>query len=275
MSVSFSWSREGDNANVAPAPKVDTKQSVSVQDQLARIRDAWDPQSPNCAFQHYFYNKVPADQVGLYQMPPGQDQQKWERALMQRPDVESVPVLAVGFDALDKRVKLQNQQVMTYRARLYETNEKLAEIQNRHNLHTAVKLAEMKERHVKLAQRTLSLAVKLQVLANRGLTLTSEEELFQRKLREFLKQAQDPSAFGSLTEVWARIKVMREKMVPSTDVKECPVIDWDRDSDQLENIVSVLAAQQTGIRFLASLLEQDGKRVDDTLHNEKKLATHS
>lgn len=272
MSVSFSWSRAGDNGNAVSTANVDTKQSVSVKDQLARIRDAWDPQSPNCAFQHYFYNKVPADQVGLYQMPPGQDQQKWERASAQRPDLESVPVLAVGFDALDKRVKLQNQQVMTYRARMYETNEKLAEIQNRHNLHTAVKLAEMKERHIRLAQRTLVLAVKLQVLANRGHTLTSEEELFQRKLRDFLKRAQDPSAFGSLTEVWARIKVMREKMVPSAEVKETPAIDWERDSGQLEHVVNVLAAQQTGIRFLSGLLEQDSKRVEDTLHDGKKLA---
>lgn len=61
-------------------------QPPSVADNIERIRAAWDRDSPQCAFQYYFYNRVPAEQALLYQKPPNHDQAKWDRAVANRPD---------------------------------------------------------------------------------------------------------------------------------------------------------------------------------------------
>lgn len=267
MSVSFSWSRAGDAA-VKPA---DAKQSVPVADQLQRVHDAWDPRSPQCAFQHYFYNRVPAELASQYVMPQGQDPQRWERAMLARPDPASVPVLAVGFSDLERRVGLQNQQVNAYRVRMHEINDKLVELGNRHDLHTTVKLLEMRERHRELARRALALAVRIQVLSNRGHVLSPQEELFQRKVKDAIAKADDPAVFGSLNEAWARVKALKARNAASSQGETnrsttlSASLDWETDREQLELIVRVLNAQQKGITFLAQLIADDTQKLDEDL----------
>lgn len=266
----FSWSRAGDTTQNAAAggqgsqKPLDAKPMVPILDQLARVREAWDPTSPNCAFQHYFYNKVPVEQAQLYAMPPGQDQTRWEKAMAERPDAGSVPVLAVGFDDLQTRLNQQHQQINAYRVRMHELNEKLNELSNRHDLHTSVKLLEMKERQRALARKTLALIVKLEVLTNRGWSLTPDEELYRQKLHDLLKKAEDPAVFGSLNEVGARIKALSTQRA-AKDEKSNTRVDWDHDAEQLESVVRILAAQQTGIKFLARLVAEDSAQVDAVL----------
>lgn len=228
-----------------------TQEAVSIQDQLLRVKDAWDPQSPACEFIYYFYNRVPTDQVHLYQMPPGANQLKWDKAVAERPDSSSVPVLAVGFDDLRKRQELQTQQCNAYRVRMHEISEKLKQLDSAHELKTTVKLAEMRARHASLAARTLRLAVRLQVEASKGRGLSPEEELYVRRLKELLDKADDPSVFGSISECWARVQSVGARAKPA------PVLDWDRDASQLNKVAQVLASQQTGIKFLCELLDQD------------------
>lgn len=267
MSGSFSWSRAGDGSAPNTGKQMDVaKQTVPISDQLQRVYNAWDPQSPQCAFQHYFYNRVPAEHASQYVMPQGQDPRKWEKAMLARPDPASVPVLAVGFTDLEKRTVLQNQQVNAYRVRLHEINDKLSELSNRHDLHTTVKLLEMRERHAKLARRALALAVRIQVLSNRGALLTPQEELLQRRSKELIQQADDPAVFGSLNEAWARVKAL--KRTPEQNSKDVPAgaqLEWEKDREQLETIVRVLAAQQKGITFLAQTLADDTQEVNEEL----------
>ena len=45
-------------------------------------------------------------------------------------------------------------------------------------------------------------------------------------------------------------------------------LDWDRDAAQLELVVKILAAQQTGIKFLAQVVGEDSARVDTVLEAE-------
>lgn len=284
MALSFSWSKAGDqrsNAlNATPQQKLEADQMVPIVDQLQRVKDAWDPQNPNCVFQHYFYNQVPQDQVMLYAMPPGQDQAKWEQAIAKRPDQSSVPVLAVGFDDLNKRLSQQKQQVDAYKVRMKEVRDKLSELSNRHDLHTAVKLAEMRARHAKLVRKTLALAIKLQVVTNRGHVLTPEEERLRQKLKELLARAEDPSVFGSLNEVWARVRVIKDRSEAkdqSTDGDggHHAHLDLERNKEQIERTIKVLAAQQTGIKFLAGLIEEDKERVEKTLVKNTDPASES
>ncbi|CAN6674301.1 hypothetical protein TRVA0_051S00672 [Trichomonascus vanleenenianus] len=252
-----------------------TNISPSVTDQLGRIKEGWDPTSPNCAFQYYFYNKVPVEQALLYTKPPGQSQEKWDKAIASRPDNSSVPVLAVGFSDLQKRVALQENTVLSYRARMHEINSKLDELTTRHDLHTTVKIVEMKARHSNLVHKTLSLAAKIQVLKNRGFVLKPEEEVLKQQLEQLNKQIDDPAVFGRINEVWARMTVLREKARALKEQMEAyrrtngggsgSTIDWERDDEQLEKLAKVLKAQQTGIAYLAKILSSDTEEVEKLL----------
>jgi nuclear pore complex protein Nup54 len=231
--------------------------SPSVVDQLVKIKEAWDPSSPNCAFQYYFYNKVPQDQAMLYTRPAGQDPDKWDKAVAARPDASSVPALAVGFGDLQKRVALQQAQVNAYRARMHEISEKLKELSTRHDLHTTVKISEMRTRHAKIVHRTLSLAVKLQVLRNRGYVLRPDEEVLKQHLERLNREIDDPAVFGRINEVWARLRVLRSRADAAHAADGGISFDWTRDEDQLDKLVRVLKGQQTGINYLCDTLTSD------------------
>lgn len=66
-----------------------------------------------------------------------------------------VPVLAVGFDDILKRMEIQSKQVDLHQEKLKETRERLNTVQRQYALGTLVKLEEHKRRHTYLAQRLL------------------------------------------------------------------------------------------------------------------------
>lgn len=66
-----------------------------------------------------------------------------------------MPVLAVGFDDILKRMEIQNKQVELHQEKLKETEERLKTAQRQYNLGTLVKLEEHKRRHIYLTQRLL------------------------------------------------------------------------------------------------------------------------
>lgn len=79
----------------APIPKLGDPLPVnpnepSIESRLSALKDAWDPSSPKCRFQTYFYNEVPAGQsVGMYSRPvEGARRDEWERARRENPEPE-------------------------------------------------------------------------------------------------------------------------------------------------------------------------------------------
>ncbi|GAO46319.1 hypothetical protein SAICODRAFT_71189 [Saitoella complicata NRRL Y-17804] len=244
-------------------------QPPSLTDQLQKIQSAWDPRSPDCAFQYYFYNKVGVEQAALYAKPAGHDQAKWDKAVAERPDNTVVPALANGFDDLKKRMDLQENQVNAYRARMHEIVTKLTDLSNKHDLHTSVKTAEARARHASLAQRVLSLAAKVQTLKNRGFNLRPEEEALRLKFEALNKQMNDPAVFGQINEYWARMTSMRER---ARQIKEeskktgwNSSINWAQDEKQLEKISKILADHQTGIAHVSDVLKEDLREVDEIM----------
>lgn len=248
-----------------------TGNGPSVLDQIEKIKDSWDPTSPQCALQYFFYNKVGQQQALLYQKPPGIEQSKWDDAMAARPDDSHVPAHVVGFFDLQKRVSRQEATVVVYRQRMHEINEKLNQLSSRHDLHTTVRIAQMRARHNKLVHRTLSLASKIQVLRNRGYVLRPDEEVLKKELELLNKQVDDPAVFGRINEIWARLTVLRERAQSlSQQVNEYESmgmgLDWNRDDEQLEKLAKVLKSQQVGISYLADVLQKDTAQVEDIIN---------
>ncbi|KAG5518509.1 hypothetical protein PMAC_002905 [Pneumocystis sp. 'macacae'] len=252
-------------------------QFPSIVDQLQRLKNAWDPTHPDCAFQYYFYNRVPADEVALYVKPLHHNQQKWDEAIANRPENSVVPALAVGFSDIQKRVQLQEQQVMAYRIRMHEIVNKLGELSQKHDLSTTIKISEATLRHLELARRLLALAARVQVLKGRGYALQSEEENLKQRLKELTLKINEPSVFGRMNELWARMTFIREKAKSIEKEREGGIvvnINWKKDEEQLEKITRVLGDQYTGISYVIHILKGDLNEVEKALEiiEERKKA---
>ncbi|ODV91146.1 hypothetical protein CANCADRAFT_57479 [Tortispora caseinolytica NRRL Y-17796] len=254
-----------------PAPS-----ASSIPSQLARLKNSWDPSSPECVFQYFFYNRVPTEHVALYGKPDRASDAGWEAALAKRPDNQSVPVLAVGFDDVAKRAALQEKQVMTYRARMHEINDRLSQLSSRHDLHSTAQAHDVSVRLQALAHRTLRLAIKVQVAKSHGFSLRPDEERLRVKLQELLKQVEDPAVFGRRNEAWARMSVLRERTrtLDSSQTTSGALGLSDND-EQLDNGVKILRDEQAALAYLIDVVRQDSDRVNEVLSRVRERISAS
>lgn len=225
-----------------------------IVEKIQRVKNAWDPNHPEYAFKYYLYNQVGEDRAVHYVKPPNEDLAEWEKAWAERPNKGSVPVLANGFFDLDKRVKIQENQVNVFRHRLHEIQSKLTALQSRHDLVTSIKQEDCRRRHVALARRALSLAAKVQVLKNRGYALQTDEELLKKRLEGLARQVGDPAVRGRVNEIWARMLVVSEqarKMEESVGKVE---IVWDQ--KQLETAGRLLSSNANGLEHLTKEVKE-------------------
>lgn len=151
----------------------------------------------------------------------------------------SVPVLANGFLDLDKRVKIQENQVNVFRHRLHEIQSKLSALQSRHDLITSIKQEDCRRRHTALARRALSLAAKVQVLKNRGYALQTDEELLKKRLEGLARQVGDPAVRGRVNEIWARMMVVSEQARKMEESVGKVDIVWDQKQLETAGRVSI------------------------------------
>ncbi|KAH0372868.1 hypothetical protein KCU65_g916, partial [Aureobasidium melanogenum] len=183
----------------------------TIPQQIEAISQKWNPETADCLMQYYFYVQVPPEQTPFISMPPNADEREWEKALRNKPTPGSVPVIAKGFEALGTRLKTQVEAVKQLQMRLHEMNNSLGAMMQKHELVLSVRAAEAKRKHIGLSQRCLALAVRAQVLANRGFVLDGAEEELKKKLSTLEKAVFDPAFSGREEEIWARMVAIRER----------------------------------------------------------------
>ena len=171
----------------------------------------WNPQSPETSFQAYLYNTVPIEQAPFYGPTPIDNETKWEEALAKKPYPNSTPVLAQGFETLGSRMIMQYQALDTLRGRLYEINEGLNNLLQKHDLEISIRAAECRRKHLRISQQCLGLAAKTQILRNRGYAMDSAEEELRTKLMQLERKVFDPALNGRGEEIWARMVSVQER----------------------------------------------------------------
>ncbi len=180
-----------------------------IGEQLKLVADKWDPTNPNTAFKYYFYNKVDEAHIPYYQPQQCEDPKEWEEALQKKPAPGFMPVLCSGFQVLAERLKVQKTAVSTFNAKLHEINRSLDAILSRHDLETSVRSLAARRRHAELSKRCLVLAAKVQVLRNRGYSLSGDEDELKQKFLKIEREMQDPALSARLEELWSRLIVLR------------------------------------------------------------------
>ncbi len=178
---------------------------------MMTVLEKWDSGNSNCAFKHYFYNKVDDNMAPYYKPAQGEDPKAWEDALAKKPGPGYIPVLCVGFAQVGERIKLQQRNLANFNARLHEINDSLTRMMQNHETKTSIRTMDARRKHVVLKQRCLALATKVQVLRNRGYAMAADEEDLRAKLVALEKQVTDPGLGARGEEIWARMLIVQDR----------------------------------------------------------------
>ncbi|KEQ65117.1 uncharacterized protein M437DRAFT_12625, partial [Aureobasidium melanogenum CBS 110374] len=240
----------------------------TIPQQIEAISQKWNPETAECLMQHYFYVQVPPEQTPFISMPPNADEREWEKALRNKPTPGSVPVIAKGFEALGTRLKTQVEAVKQLQMRLHEMNNSLGAMMQKHELVLSVRAAEAKRKHIGLSQRCLALAVRAQVLANRGFVLDGAEEELKKKLATLEKAVFDPAFSGREEEIWARMVAIRERTRWLQEESEklgrqATGENGGLDEQVIEKTKKILQDYDTQIQHLRKELDQIKKEYEE------------
>lgn len=188
-------------------------ESQPVTAQMASILSSYLPNSPNCKFKYYFYNKVGSDRVPFYgpNTALNEDPRSWDEALSKKPGPGYVPVLCTGFEQLGERIKAQQTTLAGFNRIMHQINGSLEAMMARHDTGTSVRILNVKRKHTALKQRTLKLATKVQILRNKGYAMDKAEEALKTKLEELERQVMDPQIPAKAEEIWARMVAVRAR----------------------------------------------------------------
>ncbi|TPX58967.1 hypothetical protein PhCBS80983_g02794 [Powellomyces hirtus] len=245
-----------------------SQQPQTLSEHLQWMASAWNPDDPRCQFKHYFYNIVHPSEVASYGPAPGEDISLYQQAQRDNPDPKCmVPVVAVGFRDIKKRVDMQEQAYEAHKAKLEEMRNKLVELQRTHFLDTSAKLEEYKRRQAALVAKVLRLMKHVQLIRNRGYSVRAEEEKFKIHLEAMERELQKPSVFrGRLNEIWAHLQQNKS----SKQFSLTGGVDTSyniADEQQLNLVFQTLAAHQNGLTVLTEVAQQDSKDTFDMLRS--------
>ena len=185
----------------------------SVPSQLQAVQAKWNPNDFTSPFRTYlFYNVEKEEEAVKFQPEPIDDIREWEKAVERRPGPTYVPRLFKGFEGLADRAKLQQKFLMECHEKLVQINNSLEVQLDRHRQFIASRLSESRRRHERISKRTLALAVKTQILRNKGYVMDNAEEEIKEKLAKLEREVMDQSLNGREQEIWARMLEIRERV---------------------------------------------------------------
>ncbi|KAG9241353.1 nucleoporin complex subunit 54-domain-containing protein [Calycina marina] len=229
-----------------------------VEEQMAALLDAWNPENPHCKFKHYFYNKYDDTRAMFFQPSDKDDPKAWEEALSKKPGPAYIPILVTGFAQLAERIVAQQESVNRFNIRLHQINDSLTTLLQRHDTELSIRAMDAKRKHNVIKQRCLALATKVQVLQNRGYQLGPPEEELKLKLAALDKGVNDPGLNSRGEEIWARMVTVQEraKLLRAEIEKAGTTGDEILDQDTTNRAHKILEDYQTQLIHLKKELDK-------------------
>ncbi|KAI8068284.1 nucleoporin complex subunit 54-domain-containing protein [Gongronella butleri] len=235
------------------------QQQHSVWQSIALNRAQWDPSGRLCGFRHFFYNKVPANQVHLYVMPPNVDPQEWENAQKANPDKTCmVPVLATGFEDLIKRMRQQDEQSQRHRQKIEELHDRYEVAKRKFELDSLTQLDEYRRRHVDQTQRLIRFLRMVQVLRYKGCALTDKEEQLKAHVEAMAREqlSNNPDALETKIRKLA-FDVQRVRDAHNA-ANAANAAQWHTiNEEDTTRIAAILADEQRAINHIVTLVRKD------------------
>ncbi|KAG9099528.1 hypothetical protein FS749_001084 [Ceratobasidium sp. UAMH 11750] len=232
----------------------------TLEQRIDGIVKAWDPASPTCRFQYYFYNLV--DQPQNYGRPANATNDAlWKRAVSENPNPEHlVPALALGFDDLKKRVASQQTQSTAHLAALSALRTRLTDLTQKHAESHTTRLARATQQHTELARRVRQLARQLHMLipSVRRSALGADEDELRRRLGGLEEGAGMARMGARMNELWAAVGSVQALRERARREGAGSAVEWAVvDEEGLANIAQILKDQQNGLAHVTKILQDD------------------
>ncbi|KAG6918308.1 hypothetical protein DXG01_015400 [Tephrocybe rancida] len=252
-----------------PAQQQDAQgQHNILQQRIEGVYNAWNPASPQCRFQHAFYNNVDPAKVAYFQRPQNISNELWEKARRENPDPSCfVPAFATGFDDLRLRVEAQSVQSEKLKQRLTDVKKRLDALSERHALSNFSRLQRAATQQIQVTQRLLTFVQHLHLLipAVRSSAIRPEEEQLRGQLEEVEEEIRRGRLAGKLNELWALIGAVAAAAERGRGADgnggEWVVVD----EEGLAQIAQILSEQQAGLAHLTKVLQKAQKDLSVVL----------
>ncbi|ORX59013.1 hypothetical protein DM01DRAFT_321329, partial [Hesseltinella vesiculosa] len=251
------------------------QQPTNTWQQLACLRAGWDPSSKLCNFNHFFYNSVSPNQVHLYMKPADVPDEAWVEAQRLNPDPTCmVPVRAVGFQDLLKRINNQDEQSNMHKAKTEELKQRYERVQHEFELKTVSRVEEYRRRHIYQTQRLIQFLRLVQMLRYKGADLTSEEEQLKNSLEKLASEQLNRSPDSLETKIgklWMSLNQIKQQESQDNGLHD--QYKWQlSDETSRARVAEALSDEQTAINHVVNLLHKD---MNDLTSLEAKLKLNS
>ncbi|KAG7663288.1 NUP57 [[Candida] subhashii] len=273
----------GTNPNMQSSAANVNTYTPAINDQLIKISEQWDPNSPKCALKTHLYNKFNEQEIAILmsqQRPANETPEDWDNAMMKRPGIAYYPIKITSFSDIAQRIETQLDHVAKSRVLLNTINEKQNALSSKHDLENTTRILKAKARHTKLSRRLLRLATVLAILKLKGYPLLPEEEEISKQFDLLTAKLNDPnSSVGKLSDIFARLAILKERAEDLNyqfdhsintlngglnvgEQTEQKVKDQAGNTDELiKKLSNVLLKQQMGLNYLNDVLEKDKESV--------------
>jgi nuclear pore complex protein Nup54 len=239
----------------------------SIEQQIKAMDAQYHPNSPYCRFKVMFYNKVHPNMRQQYKKPDNVDNKLWQQAERNNPDTKHlIPVQAVGFQDLQKRIQEQNKAQQEMDQKVENERKTLIGLQQQFELTTKVEMQELKKTQADLSHRLLKAMTKLELYRTRDQPLINQEIEFRKQLEGIGRQIQKPDVQGRVMELASQTRMLEER---ASDSMFLPIPD---EANQ-RRIYEVLDNQRKMLEVLTKTIQKDIKEMGtlvNTLQNKQK-----
>ncbi|CCE83632.1 Piso0_004216 [Millerozyma farinosa CBS 7064] len=263
----------------------DNNYTPAVIDQIIKVKEQWDPDSPKCVLKTHLYNKINDQESSMLnqQRPLNESPEDWDNAMSKRPGPSYYPVKITSFTDIAQRIEVQLDHVAKSRILLNGINDKQSSLSSKHDLDNTTRIMKAKSKHVILSRRLLRLATVLAILKLKGYPLLPEEEEISKQFELLNQKIEDPSgALGKLNDVFARLAILKERsedLASQFDTSLNSVNGLNKNHDDLDHSITIgddnsnsveiiqklsklLHKQQIGLNRLNEVLEKDTETVN-------------
>ncbi|CBY08098.1 unnamed protein product [Oikopleura dioica] len=176
----------------------------------------------------------------------------WKQAVTNNPDEKKmIPVPILGFQALNGRLKLQEEMTQAHENRCDMLKKEICEAQER-RANTQSKIQERKRKLLELSHKILEVIIAQEVQRKSGMAIQTEEEQLSAQLEALNNQLRAPQQFrGRLNELLSSIRMQYE--CEHRPRYENGNISFDEGT--MKAIQKHLGDQQTGIKHMVNKMK--------------------
>jgi len=244
------------NIGIAPGnwssvPPMQQQISATPQEAIQRIIQQIDRNSKLCKFRRIFYNKVDPADITKYKTPENIPDRQWEEAVENNPDPTClVPVPAVGFQDLYKRIEVQNEAAAEHARILDNFRDDIRQLKKKHDLEISVKINECKHRQMQFESKLVNIMIKLELYRGRGQPINYNEEQWKSHLETCQKELNSPNQYkAKLNELISAVRMQEDR---GTHIPHVPM-----DAQDVNSMVNVLEDQTKILTMITEDLKTD------------------